>query len=399
MTIIELQEGEPKYLPSSSLNESLARAIYSSKKFGFEYPTPANNHQFTIVSPNLVGQVPVGKECLIRIAPKVPIHNLFLMLEVAYNLRSFQLLPGVVQLNSLQDIIERLASILAKRVNDRARKGLYRDYLNEHDDMPFVRGRIDIQRTSRSMMSGAATVHCHFQDHTADLVENQILLWTLQGISRLRIARAEVASQIRRACRALSGVVSLRHCSASECVNRFYHRLNSDYRPLHGICRFFLENIGPGIDKGEYEAIPFCVDMPMLFESFVAEWLKANAPVNSLVGTQYVSRLNANAELSFRIDIVLRQRETNRVIGILDTKYKGADTPEESDIQQVVAYALEMGTDKAFLVYPTSRIRPFQAKVGHVIVKSMSFDLSARLDQEGPRFLGEILERLQQPVR
>ena len=42
-------------------------------------------------------------------------------------------------------------------------------------------------------------------------------------------------------------------------------------------------------NKGEYETIHFCVDMPMLFESFVAEWLKANAPVNLLVGAQYVS--------------------------------------------------------------------------------------------------------------
>ena len=85
----------------------------------------------------------------------------------------------------------------------------------------------------------------------------------------------------------------------------------------------------------------------MLFESFVAEWLKANAPVNLIVDAQYSSKLNANAERKYRIDIVLRQRETNRVIGILDTKYKTADTPEMSDIEQAHTYAHDMGTDKA----------------------------------------------------
>ena len=138
----------------------------------------------------------------------------------------------------------------------------------------------------------------------------------------------------------------------------------------------------------------------MLFESFVAEWLKANAPVNLIVDAQYSSKLNANAERKYRIDIVLRQRETNRVIGILDTKYKTADTPEMSDIEQAHTYAHDMGTDKAFLVYPTSRITPFQAtvgKLGHVTLRNIAFDLSANLDQEGPRFLGELLKKLQQP--
>jgi 5-methylcytosine-specific restriction enzyme subunit McrC len=269
------------------------------------------------------------------------------------------------------------------------REGI-REYYRTH--LPMT----EIARANRTLNPGNGWVSrlCH------DPRIAVAVLRTLQGISKLRIARAEVATQIRQAHRTLSGVVSLRHCSASECVDRLYNRLNNDYRLLHGICRLFLENVGPGIDRGEYETIPFCVDMPKLFEAFIAEWLKANAPVNLLVGAQYVSRLNANAELSFRIDVVLRQRETNRVIGILDTKYKAADTPEESDIQQVVAYALEMGTDKAFLIYPTSKIRPFKAmvgKFGHVIVRSISFDLNARLDQEGPRFFTEVLEKLQQP--
>ncbi len=75
--------------------------------------------------------------------------------------------------------------------------------------------------------------------------------------------------------------------------------------------------------------------MPKLFESFIAEWLRTNSPVNLFISPQYVSNLDSNAALSFRIDILLRERETNRVLGILDTKYKAAHMPDEADIQQV----------------------------------------------------------------
>jgi len=72
-----------------------------------------------------VGHIPVGDDLLVRILPKVPISNLFGMLEVAYNLRSFRILDGEIGIESIEDLYERIVSILARRVLDRARKGLY----------------------------------------------------------------------------------------------------------------------------------------------------------------------------------------------------------------------------------------------------------------------------------
>ena len=49
--------------------------------------------------------------------------------------------------------------------------------------------------------------------------------------------------------------------------------------------------------------------MPSLFESYVAKWLSEN-------------------------------------IAVMDTKYKRDDEPSEEDIQQIVAYAVAMGTSE-----------------------------------------------------
>ena len=52
--------------------------------------------------------------------------------------------------------------------------------------------------------------------------------------------------------------------------DRLYHRLNQDYQPMHGLCRFFLEHSGPTHQDGDSAMIPFVVHMPALFEKFVA---------------------------------------------------------------------------------------------------------------------------------
>ena len=316
------------------------------------------------------------------------------MLEVAYNLKSFQLLEGTIDLESLNDLFERLASILARRVLDRARKGLFRDYLDERDDLSVVRGRIDVRETVLQAARGVPRVHCEYQIHTADLDDNRILLWTFYILPRLGIQRARVQREVREAYRALAGEIHLEKKEATECIRRFYHRLNDDYRPLHGLCRFFLEHAGPGIKEGEREFIPFMLYMPSLFEEFVANWLQQNVPRQIVVRAQHTAKLQANAELAFRIDIVLRDRRTGKALAVLDTKYKASEYPSEADIQQVAAYALEMGVDHAFLVYPSIGAKKVVLKVGYIQVESIIFDTAKEPNEAGAQFSATLFDRL-----
>lgn len=183
--------------------------------------------------------------------------------------------------------------------------------------------------------------------------------------------------------RSLVGAVSLEPKTARDCVGRFYHRLNDDYQPMHGLARFLIEHSGPGTDVGGHDFLPFAVNMPNLFEAFVAEWLKQNLPDELKVDAQYHVRLDANAELSFRIDLVLRDRESGAAMAILDTKYKLTELPSESDIQQVVSYAVEMGVRRAYLLYPFCISDPIRVKVGNVDVETLGIDLKNSIEQSG----------------
>jgi 5-methylcytosine-specific restriction enzyme subunit McrC len=394
MRVIELQEETDKAIAKGFFDDASALALNKSGYFDIQFPSVITGHNYIVRSKGWVRHIPVGSEIIIKVQPKLPISSIFGMLEVAYNLKSFALLEGETDVNTIQALFERVASILADRVLDRARKGLYQAYVTESEDLAFVRGRIDIRETVRRSLYGSVQVHCEFQQLTHDLEDNQILLWTLYQTSRAPLQRPEVIRAVRQAYRVLSGAVNLLPKAGEDCVKRFYHRLNEDYRPLHGLCRLLLEHIGPDIDHGEHAFLPFKLNMPLLFEAFVAEWLKQHAPPDWLFTPQYEAKLKANAELTFRIDLLLKNRSSGTSIAVLDTKYKSAEVPNESDIQQVVAYAVETGVKRAFLLYPRRQSKPINARVGDIEVGSLNFDLSAELNQAGYSCLEQLSSAL-----
>ncbi len=74
--------------------------------------------------------------------------------------------------------------------------------------------------------------------------------------------------------------------------------------------------------------------------------------------------------------------------------------PSQPDIQQVAAYALEMGVDRAFLVYPSTDAKKVMLKVGYVQIESVIFDTSREPADAGMNFLASLLDRLgiEEPV-
>ncbi len=386
--VIELKEYEQRQLPGRALAEAEGEALW--RRYGdqvaVDFPTPKTRHQWQLTSRGWVGFIPLTPELGISLTPKVPLGNLFRMLEVAYKL-DFLTPEGLTDSGSLQEFYERLANILAKRVLDRARRGLYRAYLPDADILPYVRGSLDLSRRLRRPW--AVTLPCNFEEHTADLEENQILAWTLLRIARSGACTERVLPTVRRAYRVLQGSVSLEPYLPEACIGRLYNRLNDDYRPLHALCRFFLEHAGPTHERGDREMIPFLVPMARLFELFVAEWLRAHLPARYRLEVQENVHFGESRELRFQIDLVLYDADVGHPVAVLDTKYKNPERPSERDVQQVVAYAESKSSRNAVLVYPA--VTPLDVPVGGIRVRSLVFPLGGDLESGGEEFAGALM--------
>jgi 5-methylcytosine-specific restriction enzyme subunit McrC len=391
LTVIRLEEERPLSIARSQLPESVAIELHAlhGSRISIEFPNPVNRQCYVFRPTGWVGQIPLTGGYLVRIAPKVPIANLFRMLEYAYRIKSFHFLKGTVPVESLEDIFERLAALLANLVLDRARQGLHRSYVEEEDNLPYLRGRVQIGPSIAAAMKGSTLLPCEYAEHTADIEDNRVLAHTLNLLPRYTLQREDVRRRVSQAQRVLSGLTP-GQITAESCINRFYDRLTEDYRPMHGLCRFFLENSGPGLRTGSHQLIPFLVHMPTLFESFVAEWLRAHLPEGLRLQKQIKAVLDEQRKLFFRIDLVLTSPNGDRVFGVLDTKYKRSLHPEESDIEQLTAYAVRMATKHAALVYPSAAMACKAVSVHNITIHILTYDLAADLDISGFSLLAEV---------
>lgn len=396
--VIELREETVRYFRRVELRDSDVLALSQSTHFEIEPASVLNDYTYGIRSRGWVGHIPLGDDLLVRVLPKVPVANLFGMLEVAYNLRSFRILDGEIGMESIDDIYERIVSILARRILDRVRKGLYRTYTDEAEELSCVRGRIDPVAMMLNVSRGIPRVPCSYEEHTGDIEENRILAWALHQARRQAIRQPTVRRELDLARRALAGSITLERKQASSCVGRLYNRLNDDYSVLHGLCRFILEQSGPDIDRGDRTFVPFAVNMPRLFEAFVAEWLRCDPPPGLVVRPQYRVRLDASGlRPSIAIDIVLIEKSTNKPVMVLDTKYSTSNEPNEDDIYQIAFYAREVRVQRGLLIYPSALKRQFWLRHGDdILLESLAFDISAPLERAAQAFRGELIARIGQ---
>ncbi|MEH2363708.1 McrC family protein [Nostoc sp.] len=383
--IIEITEYENKLFPLDKIPDSAGVELYEKYKtqVDIEFPTYTTKGHWKLKAKGWVGYIPLTPELHLKINPKVPIQNLFGMLEYAYNLKGFRFLEGLMDCESLEDFYNNLAHILAHKVLERCRKGLYRTYLPKTQQLSYVRGRLDVQQLIQKPWN--VKLKCDYEEHTADIKENQILVWTLYIIGRSSLCSERVSPTVRKAYHALQGLVTLQPCSAKDCIAIQYNRLNPDYQLLHNLCLFFLENISPSHERGNYKTLPFLVDMAYLYELFVAEWLKKNTPQGYFFKQQHPIEISQNRH--FNIDILLCDASTGKTIAVLDTKYKAPELAGYTDIHQIISYANTTKCKQAFLIYPKDLPQPLDIKSDQIQVRSLTFPLDDNLDRAGQTFL------------
>lgn len=394
--IIELVEYQPHRLEAHALSEADARFIYDNhgSQINVEPPSFKNNNAWVLTSEGWSGYIPLESNLVLSLVPKVPISNIFRMLEYAYRLRSFEFLEDIYLAGSMREFYNQLACLLSKKVLERGRNGYYRAYVERNDQLPFVAGRIDIQHHIRRPWS--VSPQCQYHDHAADVVDNQLLAWTLFGVARSGLCSEEVSPIVRKAYRNLQSLVSLQPFSPADCLHRLYTRLNQDYHPMHALCRFFLENAGPTHHTGGHEMLPFLVNMPRLFELFVAEWLYAHLPAGLELKIQEKVEIRKEKGLHFEIDLVLYE-QSGEVRSVLDTKYKAPEGPGTSDIAQVVTYATMKRCHEGVLIYPIILQQPLDEWVDDIRLRTLSFCLDGDLEKAGEIFMGELLS-IHQPI-
>lgn len=229
---------------------------------------------------------------------------------------------GAEEFDHLHDL---LAEILVRGLGAQVKRGLHRDYLSRRDELPTVRGRIDIARTVAARSRTRGRLVCEFDEFEPDTPHNR----ALKSVIILLIRHGEVAESRKDALRRLLPYLDAVTLVAPTSIRwdaLTYHRANAAYRLLLGVCELIVRGLLPAQDSGTTKLASWVSDeeMSRLYERFLREYytlhhpeLSPSAPTISWDGDLEHS-LGAEHLPAMRTDLMLRRGQRSLII---DAKY------------------------------------------------------------------------------
>jgi 5-methylcytosine-specific restriction enzyme subunit McrC len=319
-------------------------------------PAPGRG-RYRLVARGVAG-VLVLPGCRLVIRPKMPLRNLFFLLDPVVELPAES---DHVRPDRDHAVLDFLAALLAQRMRERAAAGLRRSYVEQVEQGRVLRGRLDHAAQVRRGPVHKEQLHSRHEELTADVPCQQVpraLAERLLGMVDLDV---HVRSLLRQAVLEYAEVTP-RSWPADE-LARLAADADADDRPLLELCGLLAEGLAPAEAEGQAPAPSFLLDMERVFERYLTRGV-----VEAFVGRSrwqvraqpqcVVSRLTAGQpELTMRPDILIER--DGRGVLLVDAKWKRLrGVPRvTTDLYQVLGYGTALGVGQVVLVYPGRRDR------------------------------------------
>lgn len=267
-------------------------------------------------------------------------------------------------------------------------QGLRFDYQRVEEELPFLRGQLNINAQFRQPPGRAHRFHVRHEVYLPDRPENRLLRLALD-----RVRQATQHPENWRLAQELS--FRLQEIPPSRQVAQDIRawgqdRLLAHYRPVRPWCELILNQQMPLSIAGDHRGLSLLFPMERLFESFVARWFRRTLGSDHRVQTQAQSHSLCDhlqqPIFQLRPDLLISRGQER---WILDTKWKLLNAQNradkyglsQADFYQLFAYGQKYlgGVGHMALIYPrTERFRhplpPFEFGSG-LRLEVLPFDL------------------------
>ncbi|WP_132249209.1 McrC family protein [Methylobacterium segetis] len=262
-----------------------------------------------------------------------------------------------------RDFLEILIRLFCDKLAAVLRRGLPRAYVSREDDLPALRGRLDVVRQCTVLAASPQRLACRYEELDADIALNRILKAAL-----VRLKRVARAPETRRRLNELLLIyddVSLPSRAALPWHAVALDRTNAGWREVLGFARLLLGDRFQTTSAGDGRGFALLFEMNLLFEAFVGHSLRRALAGSGASVTLQGPPDHALHDLTLgrplfatRPDIVVTR--AGRAVMILDTKWKRLTSSTEdprrgvgqADVYQMMAYAQVYGCRELMLVYP-----------------------------------------------
>lgn len=274
------------------------------------------------------------------------IRNVYHMLAYAFTelRRSEYKAVGTEKFENVHDLF---ASILAKGMSRQLKQGLHREYVTFTDDIPALRGKVDMPGTLKNRMNRRATIVCKFDELSENVPCNQVIKAAL--LLLLREDRTSDANKtaIKKLLPFLSEIEEITPYSIR--WDRLgTARVSPAYRLMLNLIRLLFDGMLMTEEDGTVHLASFIDEQRMcrLYEKFILEYFRQEHEEIGAASSQIPWALDDSFDDYLPImqtDITLTGK--NRTL-IIDAKYYakvlggqyGGSTLHSGNLYQVFTY-------------------------------------------------------------
>ena len=179
-------------------------------------------------------------------------------------------------LEKMNDIYDLFSIVLFIRLKEVMQEGMYCEYINYHEDLPYIKGRIDLLNTYRTnLLKTKNRIICDFEDYSENNFINQIIKTTLRALLNYDIIE-ENKIRLRKIYQLFENVDYIKDKNQIAWENLRFNRLNQKYEVIIKICKYILNNLIHNKDNQEevFSKVDDNQEYHRLFEKFIRNYLR-----------------------------------------------------------------------------------------------------------------------------
>lgn len=261
-----------------------------------------------------------------------------------------------------ETLLEILIRLFSEKLVDAVRQGMPRRYVEHEDDLPTLRGRLNVTRQFTALAVEPSRLACHFDVLTPDIALNRIMKAAVNRLSH--IARTtDNQRRLRELAFAYANIADV-PVAALRWDEVTLDRTNARWRELLNLARLLLGERFQTTSAGGSDGFSLLFEMNTLFEEYVARMLRraladTDLRVVSQGGRLYCLETDDRRGLfQTRPDILIKRG--GEVVQVVDTKWKRIaariDDPKQgvsqADVYQMMAYGRLYSCGRLTLLYP-----------------------------------------------
>lgn len=206
---------------------------------------------------------------------QIPIENIYYLLCYAWNKLDEKERVNV-SIDDKTGLLDLFAKVLINATKMLLKRGIDKNYIDNTEELAGVKGKIQISQTLKSNLLFKQRTICTFDDFSANIISNRILVSTIYRLIRTKGLDKQLKNELVSLQRMLSAIEQI------EITNSLFkqvrlNRNNRFYGFVMNVCQIIYESTFPSEEHGKYKFSDFTRDdnkMNQLFEAFARNFYK-----------------------------------------------------------------------------------------------------------------------------